>query len=346
VSESPNGCLIVPSRAHGTLRTVHPSRLAAVILVAGIALVATAGAAALVTPGKTLTQPGQVTPLALTGRKVAFGMGVSPAECRVRLWSISKGTVVTLGQASAPSCTVETSTGTGIFSVSVASDRVVWLAYGGGNVREWSLFTATPRSAKPLRLRFAARNVDGPAPIVLGPGTAAGIPYAVNREIVYLGEDGVRLFKVIAAGPVRLIAAGPGPFGIRVVALTAEGRIVPLAADGTAAGDDIVVDGVVKALRLFAGGVAYQVGNIVNVVGPGETGVTLPGGATMVDVAAGRILYQRAGDLGAVTISTGADVLLVDGTPAQPVAGQLDTAGLVWARAKAVSWRFGPLPAS
>ena len=110
----------------------------------------------------------------------------------------------------------------------------MWLAYGGGNIREWSLYTATPKSAKPLRLRFAARNVDGPAPIVLGPGTPVGVPYAVNREIVFLGDDGTRLFKVIADSPVRQVAAGPGPFGIRVVALTADGHIVPLAADGSA----------------------------------------------------------------------------------------------------------------
>ena len=84
----------------------------------------------------------------------------------------------------------------------------------------------------------------------------------------------------------------------------------------------------------------------MNIVGPGETSVTLPGGATMVDVAAGRILYQRAGDLGAVTISNGANVLLVDGTPAQPVLGQLDAAGLAWARGATVNWRVGPLPAA
>ena len=102
---------------------------------------------------------------------------------------------------------------------------------------------------------------------------------------------------------------------------------------GAPAGDDIVVEGVVKALRLFAGGVAYQVGNDVHIVGPGgETTATLPGGATMVDVAAGRILYQRAGDLGAATISTGTTILLVDGSPAQPVLGQLDATGLAWAR--------------
>ncbi len=181
-------------------------------------------------------------------------------------------------QASAPSCTIETSTGTGIASVSVASDRVVWLAYGGGNIREWALYTAPAdeHQAASAPVRRAKRRRAG-ADRGRARARRSACPYAVNREIVYLGEDGVRLFKVIADSPVRLIAAGPGPFGIRVVALTAEGRIVPLAADGSAAGDNIVVDGVVKALRLFAGGVAYQVGNVVNIVGPRRDRSDAPG---------------------------------------------------------------------
>ncbi len=160
------------------------SRFAAVIL-GGLVLAGTAIAAAtLVTPGKALAQAGEVTPLGLTGRKVVFGAGVSPAECRVKLWSISKASLTTFGVPKSPSCTIETSTGTGIAAVSVSLTRTVWVAYTGGNIREWSLFTATPSAPKPLRLRFTARNVDGPVPIVLGQGTSQGVPYAVNREIV------------------------------------------------------------------------------------------------------------------------------------------------------------------
>jgi hypothetical protein len=313
------------------------------LVVAGGAVAATA----VVSPARTVPQAAQVTPLGLTGRRVVFGVGVSPAECRVRSWSISKGSVATLGVPRTPSCTIETSTGTGIATVSVAASRVVWLAYGGGNIREWSLFTATPANPRPQRLRFAARNVDGPAPIVVGPGTALGVPYAVNREVVYLGEDGARLFRTVAPAAVQMVAAGPGPNGIRVVALTAAGTILALGLDGSPVADDLIPDGPVEALRLAAAGVAFQVANEVHVVGPaGDTLVTLPAGATMVDAAAGRILYQRAGDLGAVTVADGADAKLVDGSPARPVQGQLEAAGLAWARGTTVNWRPGPLPAS
>lgn len=325
---------------------VRLSRFAAVIL-GGLALAAPAvAAAALVTPVRTLEQPDPVTHIGLTGRTITFATGVSPSECRVKVWSVGKGSVSTFGLPKTPSCTVETSTGSGIAGVSVAAGRAVWLAYTGGNVREWSLFTARVPGAKPLRLRFAARNVDGRPPIVLGPGLAHAVPYAVNREIVLLGEDGVRLFRVVAPDPVRMIAAGTGPNGVRVVALTEADRILALTADGSAAADDITPAGPVRALALFAGGVAYQVGSLVYVVAPGsEELVTLPAGATMVDAAVGRILYERAGDIGAVTVATGADVTLVDGTPSRPAHGRLEPAGLAWSIGRTVNWRPGPLPA-
>ena len=323
---------------------VRPSRFVAVIL-GGLALVSAAVAGTrLATPGRSLTQAGEIVPLALTGRKIAFGVGVSPAECRVKLWSITKGSV-TFGLPKTPSCTIETSTGSGVFAVSVASTRVVWLAYTGGNIREWFLFTATAEKPTPKRLRFVSADVDGPAPVVLGPGTALGIPYAVRRQVVFLGDDGVPLFTTTLADPVRLITAGPGPDGIRVAALTSAGHIVALTRVGSPAADDIVPGGAVRALRVFSGGIAYQLGNTVRLVRGGDVqNVTLPPGAVMVDAPASRILYERAGDLWAATTHAGSNVLLADGSPAQPVHGQLETTGLAWTSGATVYWRAGPPP--
>lgn len=321
------------------------SPFAGPILAALVLAGAAAATTSVVAPARTLPQASQVTPLGLTGRRVAFGVGVSPDECRVKLWSVSANAVTPFGVRANPTCTISTSTGSGIDSVSVASTRVAWVAHTGGNIREWSLLTASVQSPKPVRLRFVARGVDGPRPIVLGPGTPEGIPYAVGREIVYRSDDGTRLFRTLAPGPVRLVAAGPGPAGIRVVALTADGRILSLTGDGSPAADDIVPEGGVAALRLLAAGVAYQVGTVVHVVGPGvEQQVTLPARATMVDAAAGRVLYQRRGALGAVVLSTGEDVPLVEGSPRAPVLGQLEPSGLAWANGSTVFWRPGPLP--
>jgi len=64
----------------------------------------------------------------------------------------------------------------------------------------------------------------------------------------------------------------------------------------------------------------------------------------MVDVAQGRILWTRAGDLGATTIATGKSERLVDGTNASPVYGQIEPRGYAWAQGKLVRWRSGRLP--
>ena len=57
-------------------------------------------------------------------------------------------------------------------TVSIAGRRAVWLHYTGGN-REWSLFTATTRAPRPRQLAFIPRDVDEPAPIVLGEGSGS-----------------------------------------------------------------------------------------------------------------------------------------------------------------------------
>jgi hypothetical protein len=62
----------------------------------------------------------------------------------------------------------------------------------------------------------------------------------------------------------------------------------------------------------------------------------------MVDFAEGRILWTRAGDLGSTTM-TGETTRLVDGTAARPAYGQIDAAGLAWARGPSIHWRFGAL---
>jgi hypothetical protein len=102
-----------------------------------------------------------------------------------------------------------------------------------------------------------------------------------------------------------------------------------------------------KALGVLLSGAAIQVGNEVAVVPPGAQeapSMPLPRGTTMIDVAQERIVWERAGDLGATTIATGMSVRLVDGSPARPVLGQLSPVGLAWAQGRVLRWRAGRLP--
>ena len=174
-------------------------------LVLGALLPAIAAGAA----SRSVTAPGPVTALALDGARVAYASARSSGDCdRVRIWNLRTGTVTRLGRTT--QC-VETSTGTGIAAVSIAGSRVLWLHYTGGNIREWSLFTATTASPRPRRLSFVARDVDAPPPIVIGEGDStdgtARLPYAVDRHVVVLRGDGTRVWSWTAPERVTAVAS-------------------------------------------------------------------------------------------------------------------------------------------
>jgi hypothetical protein len=290
------------------------------------------------TAPKTVAAVAAVSTLALTGRHAAFAVDAAAPVCpHVDLWLADTGSRVRFA-STLPACAEVTSTGQGIASVGLARTRVLWISYGGGNIREWSLWTATPTRRAPRQLRFVARDVDARAPIVLGPGTAEGVPYAVDRQVVYLGEDGRRIFTTTVTSPVRAIAAGQGG-RVRVAALLADGSHVGFDRTGRAVSEG--GDAAASAIRVSGLGVAVQAGSSVRLAGGS---VVLPRGATMVDVAQGRILWTRAGDLGTTAIPSGRSVRLVDGTPVRPALGQLEANGLAWSRGRVVRYRGGRLP--
>ena len=311
-----------------------------------VALAVAAGAAAL-TPSRTIVASLPVQDLALTGRSVAY-VADAPArlQCaRIGLWSSRTNRRFLFD--SKEQCLEEGSTGQGVWDVAVATNRLLWLTYAGGNFREWSLWTATATKRKPRELHFIARDVDDPAPIVIGPGTAEGIPYAVDRQIVYLGDNGKALFKTSVFSPVRVIAAGTGSGGVRVATLLSSGWVVGLDQRGNDVAAKRFEPRSVAALQVTSLGIAVQVGRDVQIFEQrrhDDVVIPLPSGARMVDFDQGRILWTRAGDLGTTTIATGTSARLVDGTMSQPAYGQLDSRGIVWARGRTVLWRAGALP--
>lgn len=307
-----------------------------------LASLAVAGGATALAPTNAIVSSRPVQEIALTHRSVGYvaDMPKRLACGRIGFWNTATRTSFTVDAKEM--CAEETSTGQGISDVSVATNRLLWLTYAGGNFREWLLWTATTTRRLPRQLRFVARDVDAPPPIVVGPGTPEGVPYAVDREVVYLADDGKAMFRTTAAAPVRLIAAGPGPNGVRVAALLASGLVVGLDRRGqNVTTMDRFPANPVAALRVSPRGIAVQVRNEVHF---DDALVKLPRGASMVDVAQGRVLWTRAGDLGATTITTGATIRLVDGTPARPAYGQLEPHGIAWSVGRFVRWRGGALP--
>ena len=306
------------------------------------AVVAAAGSAwALTPPGRTFGRAGPITALALDHASIAFVVGRTPADCEhVELWNPdSKGT----WRFRKPGpCTNVGSTGMGITTVSVSGDRVAWIAFNGGNFRDWLLMTATTTLKTPRQLQFVERDVmaPGPPPIVLGPGSSAGIPYAVGSRLVLLRPNGSRAFAWDAPAQVAALAAGAGPRGAVVVALLATGEVDLLAGDGSVADTYAYPVGAVSSVALAPAGALLQVGSGVEIrhgTAPPKT-IAVPAGATMLDFAERRILYSLAGSVHALHIGTGTDSLLVKGTPEHPVLASLDTHGFAWASGSHVSW--------
>jgi hypothetical protein len=310
-----------------------------------VAVVSAASGSATPTPTRTIATALPVRDLALTGRSVAYvaDAGLDQLRCaHISLWNTATNRRSVFD--SKEQCVDLTSTGQGVWDIAVATNRLLWITYGGGNIREWTLWTATATRRTPRRLRFVARDVDAAPPIVLGPGTSYAVPYAVDREIVYLANDGAALFRTTVTAPVRALASHPltrprGPAA--VVALLASNELIGLHETGTEVFRVAVPAGVSAIAYDDRRSILYQLGNVVHT----DSGdVALPAGAVMVDASRGLILWTRAGDLGVTSMATRASKLLVDGSRTRPVVGQIELGGLAWASGHQVRWRVGRVP--
>ena len=354
------GYLTCPRRQPACRGRVQRFVRLAVLTAFVFGLAATSGAAAL-EPGRSIRVPLPVRDLAFTSGSVAWehAPGVPAAvipgregtcgqvglwlPASRRQWRFDPTLVCTNGPSS---------TGMGIRDVSVATRRVLWIEYVGGNFRDWFLVTASTTKPKPLRLRHVIRDVDAEPPFVIGPGTPAGIPYAVDDEVGYLGDTGAVLFTKTVASPVRALAAGVGPRRLRVAALLANGTIVGLDGRGHTV-QVIPPQGVVSAIRVSSLGIAVQRGRMNRgfvvpypKIAIGTRTVRLPAGAHMVDVAQGRVLWTDDGDLGVTVIASGRRTRLANGSPESRVLGQLETSALVWARGRGLYWDAGVIRSS
>ncbi|MDH4177326.1 MAG: hypothetical protein OEW31_03575 [Thermoleophilia bacterium] len=316
-----------------------------ILLLAAATLAVSAGASATVKPTRIAKAPARVTTLALSGKTVAYATAPTSTDCfHVELWRPAAKTTKIVRFGEKRPCGDEPSTGFGISGVSVATTRAVWVSYAGGNLRDWQLWTATTSRRTPRRLRFVERDVEDPAPILVGAGTPGAIPFAVDAQITLLADNGKATFKTTMQAPVRMLAGGVGPLGLRVGALLADGTLWRVFADGhrVAVGGKAYAPATVKALRVGPSGIGVQVGATVEIDTPGDPiVVSLPAGATMVDLTATAVLAERAGDLLLVAIAGGSPTLLVDGTTALPARGQLEPSGLAWARGLTLFWRPG-----
>ena len=314
---------------------------------ASLALALAGSAGALLTPGRTLTAPAPVTALSVTNRVVVYSVGRTRTSCgSVVLWDTPRLGHWTFGSHTILGCEEGPSGGFGIPSVAVTGDRAFWLTRIGGNITDWQLWSATPTRRVARRLAFASADTDGPPAIVVGQGTADGVPYAVGHTLTFVSPAGSRLFRTTVDAPVRLITSGAGAGTARVVAALDDGRVVVLSRVGVVLRTDDYGPAQVRAIALALAGAIVQVGATVHIgASAAGTTVTLPPGALMLDYRQGSIVYRKGTQVRARKVSTGKDTLLrvIDVKRWQTMPFSTDPGGSGWADGRRVGWRSGPL---
>jgi hypothetical protein len=313
-------------------------RLALCSAALAMLLGASATAWALQPPGRTLTRGGRVTALGLTHASVAYAVSRTPSDCdHVELWNTDTKATWRFGR---PRPCGDLPVFSGIGPVAVATNRVVWVSFEGGNLTDWELWTATPTRTTPRRLVFVERDTTAPPAIVLGPGTSLGVPYAVGQDATFLGENGAPIFRWTASSEVRAITSGAGPFGWNVAALLDTGAVVILDADGSVARTYEFEPGEVRWIALAPAGLLVQVAGASVEIHRGDATrtVELRPNSIALDYADGSLLYRVGQTYWLRGVGRGNETPLLQGSRKRPIEAALDAHGLAWTEGTQVNW--------
>jgi hypothetical protein len=266
---------------------------------------------------RVVTSPGKVIGLARSGYSVAFLSGPYRGHCgpHVELWDLVSRGVYRLGRHIDDLCRERPSTGSGITELSVAHRRVLWLAYAGGNQRDWLLYTATTTRPTERRLELRTVDVDAPPPIIVGVGSEDALPYSVGSTVKVLADDGRLVYRWQA--PARV--TNTTSFDHQVAAFVEGGRCYVLSPRGRVEATYTFPRGAVQEFALAEIGLVVQLagGRIEIHKGSAVTRLTIPARGRMVDFAQHLLLYTLGTQIRARRVSTGKDVLLRRGSFAQ-----------------------------
>lgn len=264
---------------------------------------------------RSVTAPARVIALAADGTRVAYAVGFSSRDCnRVRLWNLSPPGVTRLGRGTV--C-AQTSTGTTITALSLAGRRALWLHVTGGNIREWSLWTATGHLPAARRLRFARADADASPPIVVGSGDSSRLgdmlPFAVGRTVTVLRVNGSRRFAWAAPARVVALAANGGELAVAdedgvVTVLDARGAVLRREAFG----------GRIDAVQVTGDGLVVQRGRSLEVRrGSSRSIYSLLAGVRLADAEGERAVLVGGGKVTTFDLGSGNGSVAAAGTFAQ-----------------------------
>jgi hypothetical protein len=267
----------------------------------------TASVASASTADRMVTSPGRVLALARSGMNVAFLSGPYKGHCgpHVELWDLVTGGVRKLGRHTDQFCSEGPSTGSGVTDIAVANDRALWLAYTGGNLRDWILYTATPTRPVERQLEFKEVDVDAPPPIVVGTGSEWVLPYAVGSTVKVLSFNGKRLYTWQAPGPVTNMTS----YGQQVAVFVRGGRCFVLSPSGAVMQTYTFRPGAVQQFALGGRGLVVQLpGGRIEVHNGRRVRVfSIPRQAKMLDYAGNILLYKLGATLRGRFLFSGKD---------------------------------------
>lgn len=302
----------------------------AFLLLAAFVLTGVAGAAAL---DRLRVEPTAVTALDMTDQAVATATAWAPGHCEsVDLWSPD---IRAAYRFSAPGPCPRTSTGRGISAVSTNYSRVAWLAYTGGNTRDWTLWAARRDKKPPVKLRVASAPVDDPPPIVLGNGSDGLIPYAVGRNVFVLDDNYLDRHLLSWRAPARVVSLAATGYQVGVLVETGQLELVGWIGTKPRVTEYSYAPGEVLAFRKGAPGLIVGTTRDIELNdGTTRTPLGIGPGARLLGFADGNVVYARGAELRDHYLRTGKDVLLRRVKP--PVLAEFDRRGLGWATGRHV----------
>jgi hypothetical protein len=272
---------------------------------------------------------GAVVSVASVGVDVAYATRARSGCFEVRVWNTADRGV----RRFASHCFESTSTGSAVAAVTASEGRALWLTYGGGNIREWSLWTKS-RTSRAKRIQFIPRDVDSPSPLVVGSAWEGSLPYALDRTIIVLKPDGGRRFTLTAPELVVALSAHSRGYA----AVLADGRVLTISAAGRIVRERAFEPGFVAAAVLAGPGLIVKTLNGLEIWHEESLRrIALPDGARFVGYSEGIVAYASGRGLRLLRLNGGVHTTFRT-LPSAGFRAQLGRRGLAYASDARVSF--------
>lgn len=283
-------------------------------------------------PGDVTTmRDGPIVAVAVAGSVVSAAVEEGAVECRhAEIWNAAANKATHLGKKApcdAPG---------GIRGPAIVGNRAVWATNVGGNLRDWTVWTATTTSPAPKALaKVNGVDASDPDPVVIGTAGDGLVAYAVGTAVTAIRANGSTAWKWTAPTTVTLVGSGDAdPQGKDLTHVgTADGK----AAGIDASGKVLYVgtsDGV-NSLCLHKKVVMAMKGGSLLLPGSPPNLTPLPANARLVGCYPDIAIYRVGTKVSGLRVSTGKTAVLLTGTKVVAVSAK----GFAWATGRTLHWR-------